>query len=314
MEIMHTGGTMTRMMRHCARRVLHLLALGATVAAGMLASACSLSSGGGSSSEPQRAASVVAIDSGMVVMPAQTANLVVRATCPSGTTLLSGGYAFSAASPVATSGPDDSYPSSTSTWTVAVHAAYPTSADIKVEAFATCLRATVPVTTHIVQRTATQEWSADDYGQAAAPCPSGSMLTGGGFQGGAGASHSVGARPRDNQWQILEAPVGLGESITESAYAVCVSAPLRLASIMLQSSTVPQEQEGSGTADCAQGQLAAGGGFDFVTVGSDRGMNVTTSAPVSSNTESAALGWQVTAYDYGVGAQVLTVYVICVAL
>ncbi len=120
-------------------------------------------------------ANVVEVSSAIVSV-GSNATGTASASCSSGDPLLGGGFIARLSGGNDGIAPTDSYPSAASTWTVGVS----TLADtIQLTAIAVCLQANFAVTTQVAQ-------ASNSGPDTTVTCPSGSVLTGGGFRSGGG--------------------------------------------------------------------------------------------------------------------------------
>lgn len=174
----------------------------------------------------------------------------VTATCQPGEQLLSGGYyvyAFEAAANVVAS-----YPSGPDAWTVTDDNTLGPSY-VQITAYANCLQAPYSVGIRMVSSTSQ---SSDNTPQATiADCPSGSVITGGGFQGAGSIAASM---PNSHGWRsVLSEP--------DKVFALCATQQLRAAPAQSASFTT-QMIFGSpqgGAAHCGDGQVVTGGGYSL---------------------------------------------------
>lgn len=187
------------------------------------------------------------VQSGQI--PAGKSGTVV-ATCQPGEQLLSGGYsvyAFEAAATVVAS-----YPSGPDAWTVTDDNTRGPSS-VQITASANCLQAPYSAGIHIVSSTSQ---SSDNTPQATtAGCPSGSVITGGGFQAADSAATSM---PTSQGWRsVLNGP--------GKVFALCATQHLRAApaqSANFTTQTVFGPPQG-GAAQCGDGQVVSGGGYSL---------------------------------------------------
>jgi len=160
------------------------------------------------------------------------------ATCPAGTTLVSGGFADGSAEG-ATMAVRASYPSAANAWTVTV---FTVGGPLNFSAYADCIQANFPVTAQIASA-----------GGATAVCPASTTLTGGGYKG-AGVSAS---RPAGNGWQATVQ----GGSASLQVYAVCANSNLSAGGVPSASVAIPALGDKKVEVGCAAGQTLVGGGF-----------------------------------------------------
>jgi hypothetical protein len=284
-----------RSMRHPHSRLASTLLISLV----LLASACTLSPSTAGSPTPAATslptatpaphAVATAVDGGSVNIPAKTTK-TFSATCPNGTTLVGGGYNFNTTTTTAW-GADDSYPSSATTWTVALRTQVPTA--LTAIAVAVCVQANFAFTA---------------TGLASATCPNGTTLSGGGYKADMG--YSGGSKPVGNSWQVHENG-GFGTTPSVTAYAICVSAPLKLAGVQSSSITLAVDQSQGTGITCQQGQLGTGGGYDFAYQSTDGTTVFYSSYPQTGPNDPTSFGWQGGAQDVFIAPRPLTVYGVC---
>jgi hypothetical protein len=130
-----------------------------------------------------------------------------------------------------------SYPSTATTWTVSGYSI----STFQLSAEVYCAPASIPLGTLVVPGTGT------------VACPGGTVLLGGGFQGGAAFSH-----PQGNAWA----------SDASQVYALCAAQHVHAGTVATSHIKIPPSplntdpgQRGGGSATCPAGQVATGGGF-----------------------------------------------------
>jgi hypothetical protein len=163
------------------------------------------------------------------------------ATCPAGTTLVSGAFADASAEG-ASMDVYASYPSAANAWTVTV---FSVGGPLNFSAYADCISANFPVSTQIV--------SGGGPGGGTATCPAGTTLTGGGYKG-AGVAAS---KPSGNGWQST---VQTGSAALQ-VYAVCANNNLSAGGTPSANVVVPTLGDKKVEVGCAAGQTLVGGGF-----------------------------------------------------
>jgi hypothetical protein len=192
--------------------------------------------------------------------------VTVTVTCASGDMALSGGYMVDDPLAFVTS----TYPSSATSWTVTVHdegqdgGSHP----VTVTSYAECLHAnSAPGITDVV---ATPNVPADSNAhEVTAHCPSGAVVTGGGFRGVNGSSESI---PAANGW-IAALSVQLNGTAKPSLYAVCATTHLVTVDHPRTTADPLLGTSATLTAPCPVASLLVGGGARTVGFG-----NITTSA------------------------------------
>ncbi len=136
-------------------------------------------------------------------------------------------------------------------------------------------------------------------GQVAAACPSGTRVTGGGFDGDAGLT-ITGSAMQANGWQV-SAHNNTHGAIQLTARAICVS---NIGGETTQTSgqaSVQPHATGAVTAACATGSTLTGGGF-----GSTAQQEVLTSM-------NSGNGWQAVSRIISTSPQALSAYAVCYA-
>ena len=228
--------------------------------------------------------------------------LTVTATCPSGALVVSGGYSMDQSYAFATS----SYPAGTSAWTVTVHdegqdpgSPHP----VTVTAFADCLQANGTATTQIVASAPSVPADGNVHTQSVS-CPTGTVLTGGGFRGSNGAPVT---RPVSTSWQV-EVSVQLGSTAKPKLFAVCATSHLAAAAMPSTLKSLPWYESGTVTVACASGQLLVGGGSSVTGPG-----NMQTNATTTDGSHWQVLVNGPTVAPSGVTIKV-TVYAVCVTV
>lgn len=172
----------------------------------------------------------------------------VTATCEQHEQLLSGGYyvyAWEAAADVVAS-----YPSSQDSWTVTDDNTLGPSY-VSITAYANCLQAPYSIGLRLVSN---MNQSSGTSQATTVDCPSGAVITGGGFQAAGGIVTSV---PTAHGWSM---PGGAGK-----VFALCATERLRAApatSTTFTTKMVFGSPQG-GSAHCQDGQIVTGGGYSF---------------------------------------------------
>jgi hypothetical protein len=218
---------------------------------GTISSACA-GPGGSPSTVVQRHSSPVTV--------AASSDGIANATCTSGEQMLGGGYLLSEHEVV----PSLNAPSGSAIWKVSVH--NPLASAFQVTAFADCLQASFSAGSTIV--TSTPGLLEGGFVQAGAPCPSGAVVTGGGFEmTPPDAGYVWVSRPalRDfNAWIAKAMP--LSGSVTLQAYAICASAhlsdPLTTTPHPTFDFPIGGATFAQSTAPCPPGQVLTQGGFE----------------------------------------------------
>jgi hypothetical protein len=292
----------------------HLLAL--TALMGLLAAGLVACSGTGPTvtlSGPPK----VVVRSSDPMTAAPRGETFAIAKCLAGEQMVGGGYLLTpGAFPIA---PYFSYPATPSIWSADVH--NPTDAPMTVTAYATCLESATDVGMVIVKGDAKTIFGGA-AGESLALCPSGALVTGGGYalSGGEMTLYIDGSGPGDGEW-VVDAHATT-PAATFQAYALCatqhLSAPAPHAHIELDLK-LPNDI-GAVVATCPDATwLLTGGGFAKLTgenliVGSSRPVLTTT----LGSTALAAAAWEVggrnssaagappeRVFDYAICAQVI---------
>jgi hypothetical protein len=183
--------------------------------------------------------------------------LSVSASCRAGEQMVSGGYYIISAdhgySPYA------NYPSGPNTWTVAVKAAG--SASYTLQTYAGCLKANYPLATKIV--TATADVAKGASQTATTNCPTGSVVTGGGFSLSApvGVTSTTAPVTDLGGWTVVA--TGSADALKATTYALCATRNLAIApESKLQFNIFNQNDSGQQSIGCrSSGQWLLGGGY-----------------------------------------------------
>lgn len=202
--------------------------------------------------------------------------LTVTATCPNGEWAVSGGFSATGAGAYSTS----SYPSSSGSWTVTIHDEGNGNAgtSVTVTAIANCLKANFATTTQIIT-SGTSVAPDSTFYPVSAGCPTGSVLTGGGYRGSNGVQ---GSKPSGNAW-LAQLSVQTGSSASPATYAVCASAHVQTGTAASSTKALAPSDTPTLSAACPTGTTLIGGGFD-------------TTGPTGLGASQAASdlsGWQV---------------------
>jgi len=227
------------------------------------------------------------------------AGVHVTVHCPAGTRLLSGGYAVEP-SGNGTS-PSESYPPDASTWEVAVGPSL-IDASTTVSAVADCLQTNAPVTATIVHAQKFTNTS------VAVNCPTGTLVTGGGFQTNLTRPIVQESQPHGNGWQY--AFFASSGSTTITAYAICAKAPLTAGTVQYLTKTLPVSTNAVNfTLSCPSGQLLTGGGMgvDLAHLGAQVFFPLDRPA-------ADALTWQTSAVNSYAFTATASAYAVCVRL
>jgi hypothetical protein len=183
--------------------------------------------------------------------------LSATASCASGEQMVSGGYYVQSAGGYPAFTPHRNFPSGVNAWTASVVINGATTLYAHVE----CVKANFALHMQWVHQTASVAPGAAKV--VGAPCPSGTVLTGGGYQiTQTGLAWVVASVPASEGWG-LETQVDSvsGSPVSETVYAGCAQ-NLSATTGVVNTVTVPTAGISSNTADCSGGQLLTGGGFD----------------------------------------------------
>jgi serine/threonine protein kinase len=186
----------------------------------------------------------------------------VTASCQGNDQLVSGGYYIQDTNQLYNG--ESSYPSSSNSWTAS--ASNNTSQTMTLWAYADCLHANFSVGIQIVNNVVSVPVQMTRT--AIVACPSGSVVTGGGFK----------TTPANAGWVIATnpgtTPVGWGiasqaafSGITQVVYALCATKNLALASTPSANFTVSASSAGQNSLACGAGQLLTGGGYSDIDSG-----------------------------------------------
>jgi hypothetical protein len=173
-------------------------------------------------SAPQPSASL-AIRSDARTTYAAFGVLSVSASCRAGEQMVSGGYYIISAdhgySPYA------NYPSGPNSWTVSVKAAG--AASYTLQTYVGCLKANYPLATKII--TASADVAKGVSQTATAACPTGSVVTGGGFSFSAPVGVASTAAPVSGLGGWTVVATGSGDALKATSYALCATRNLAVA-------------------------------------------------------------------------------------
>jgi hypothetical protein len=254
------------------------------------------------------------ISAGAAAGAGENGPISATANCPSGTTLLSGGYELSGGTDADIAQILDNRPATASSWTAAAGSVV--GGPFILTVYANCLQAPFAVVTQIIS--APVDVPVDgQYHDASAACPGDAQVSGGGFTSAEGVASGpqvnaslpligVGTSPHARAWdiQILRTQ----DPTPSTVYAVCVISPqMSEASVTARQAVSPTS--GPLTVQCASGQLLIGGGFAMDTDGA----NVSGSALAPTGTQ-----WTITASPFpftGAPPSVNeTAYAVCIML
>ena len=247
---------------------------------------------------PKPQANVIGVFSSAVAVGSNSSG-AATASCPSGEPLLGGGFIVRLDDANGEDGtvPDDSYPSSSTTWKVDVTTA---ASGIHVTTIAVCLKANFAAATKIVQ-------TSNGGGDTTVVCPSGSAVTGGGFRSGGGTNAA--SKPSGNGWKISTG-IPFGGSASPTAYAVCATQGLQAAGVKTATKTVADGTVTSNGAACSSGQYPVGGGYNGYLPGGDSFWRVFLNAPETGQ-GTISSGWMDEVHSGEPASSAFTVYSVC---
>lgn len=202
-----------------------------------------------------------------------TTGITAAATCPTGLTLVSGGYSITGPKNPELTSILSSYPSNASTWTVTIISVGNGGAVLPgpftVTTYADCLQANFPVTSQIVSKTQLVSPTQSDFDLIKTSCPATTSFTGFGFQTTNSPTEPV--KP-----QVVS--------------AICVTSDHLVSSLASADAPVPTTPV-TATVACPTNQLLVGGAFSFFqTI-----VNAYGNFPTSDDSK-----WQVQLGQYGV--------------
>ena len=190
-------------------------------------------------------------------------------------------------------------PGSTTTYTMTAHCG-PNTATAQVTITVNPVLpppAIAPSTTQILKQVSVP---AGSVGSATASCPSGSVVTGGGFASQSSLSTLVYTQSQSgNGWQVyLNNTTGSSQLL--NAYAICLSGTSGSTTQVLKQVSVPANGNGSATATCTSG-IVTGGGFASQS---------SLSTEVYTQSKSGN-GWQAYLKNGTTSSQLVNAYAIC---
>jgi hypothetical protein len=173
------------------------------------------------------------------------------ATCPSGSVVVSGGYAAGSDVLVYT------HSKNGNGWRA--YAKNNSGSSKLLNVYATCLHnASGASTTQVGQQVTAP---AGGIGHPVAACPSGSIVTGGGWASKSDGSLWVyNSSKSNNGWQVY-ARNSSGSGQLLNAYAICLSGVSGLTEQIMQSTVISAGSTGNATATCGSNEIVTGGGF-----------------------------------------------------
>ncbi len=211
---------------------------------------------------------------------ASSGTLTVSASCASGEQMLSGGYSISNTNKINTA--FSNYPSNSNTWKASLTLNVTVSTTLT--ATVLCLKANFLLHSQIVHNSASV--AGGTTVPATVACPSGTVVTGGGFTATPnGYTFVVGSTPGPSGWGMATR-LGSGTSINETVYAVCAH---NLGGPTLKNTSVSVGASSSASIlpICTGGTLRTGGGFSNSDPSGDANNFIDESGPASSNAEWA---------------------------
>jgi hypothetical protein len=189
----------------------------------------------------------------------------VTATCAGGDVLLGGGWAVDDFLAFVTS----SYPSSATAWTVTAHDEGQDGGShaFTITAYAECLHGNFSPGISAVSATPSIPKDST-YHEKTVNCPSGSVVTGGGFRGTNGTGENI---PAANGW-TAGLGVQLGSSASPSLYALCATAHLSAGSHPKTTSHPVLGKGADLTVGCPAASMLLSGGVQTVGFGNITGL------------------------------------------
>jgi hypothetical protein len=141
--------------------------------------------------------------------------------------------------------------------------------------YAYCLKSKAPLVIHIVN-SAFSPPADGNYHEASAACPTGSVVTGGGFASGIGADASlpINGASTARSATVWDTQIGMtqGQTQTPAVYAVCASStpPSSFLDGSIPTAAQPiTTTSGDLNVSCPAGQLLVGGGFALEHAGAN---------------------------------------------
>jgi hypothetical protein len=128
---------------------------------------------------------------------------------------------------------------------------------VTVTAVADCLKANFATTTQIVASTTSVPADSNPYAVSAS-CPSGMVVTGGGYRGSNGVQSS---KPAGNGWSA-QLSAQLGSAASPKTFAVCAASHVQPGTIASSSKTLAPSATGTVSVACPGGTTLVGGGFE----------------------------------------------------
>ena len=144
--------------------------------------------------------------------------------------------------------------------------------------------------------------AANSIGYVTAVCPTGSVVVGGGYQGGLNVIPQNSAMS-GNGWIASGKNTGTG-SDTLHAYAICLWSSGGTSSWVVTQVTIPKNTTSGAEATCPSGSFVTSGGF---TAPSDQSINV------YRNSKSSGNGWKVSGKNTSSSSKSLAVYATCLS-
>ncbi|MFH2102351.1 MAG: NBR1-Ig-like domain-containing protein [Chloroflexota bacterium] len=215
------------------------------------------------------------------------------ATCPSGSVVVSGGYAVSANMLVYTQSMNGNG------WRV--YAKNNAGSSQLLNVYAICLRNTPGTVSQVHTQVSVP---VGDYGNPVVSCPAGSVVTGGGYASQSDGSLWVYNSTRSgNGWQVYARNTS-GAAKLVNVYAICLSGTTGTTAQVLQNVSISASSTGTTQAACPAGGLVTGGGFAL-----QNDLIVYNSSMVSGDGNS----WQAFARNTGGSSRTMNVYAICLS-
>jgi hypothetical protein len=251
----------------------------------------------GNAEEPVIPGATITQSSKLMQLPAGGSLQGVTATCPSGSMVVGGGYLVHPQTNVYRSNKNGSG------WTIDImNLTAATSSTVNV--VAQCLKGTNALSTLYVGQTKTIAPGGHDCTMT--KCPSGSILTGGGFAGDSWL-HPSGSNPMSNatEWQVCAKNQNNFQSTTLRPYAVCLSGVSGGATRVWSGQQILQPgSERLMQLSCPSGLLMSSGGYAHASHAYARGSHRSFQEPslwsatfVNQGTTQAAIGMTTTCLE-----------------
>jgi hypothetical protein len=246
--------------------------------------------------------------SAVTVNPGSSATSSV--SCEGKEQIVGGGYYISGAKGSASV----SYPGSLTSWISTLHNT--TNKTQQISAFVNCLQANFSIRSKLVIGTGEDVNAAGESKAltAIAQCPSGSILTGGGYltETFQGTIDSSAPDKNQNQWLVVAHTTGSG-SMKVQSFAICATAHLTAIYPRLHTNfTIPAGKDASSTYSCPENALLTSGGYTtvdvtapgaFYAISSPDALSVSSPGPVTQ--------WMVGGTSYDDNPHQASIWLVC---